>query len=110
MPGGKTPSNTTLLMRFAVDRERERLAHAAILAQRALGAVAVADVDRQPLVAERYRHAPLQAIIGVDRGDVGRRQALEHVEIAGAQVGQAHRGVGDRQEGHGVKLIASAFQ
>ena len=39
------------------------------------------------------------------RRDVGRRQALDDVEIAGSQVGEAHRGVRDRAEDERVESV-----
>ena len=45
LPGVNCPSNTTWLTRVAVDRELQRLAHALVLAERRLGAVAIGDVD-----------------------------------------------------------------
>ena len=38
------------------------------------------------------------------RRQIGRRQTLEHVEIARLQVGEPHGRVRDRQEGHGVEV------
>src|SRR3546814_3868321 len=43
--------------------------------------------------------------IGLHPGGIGGRQTLQHVEIAGAQVGEPDGGVRNRQEDHLVEVI-----
>ena len=44
--------------------------------------------------------------VALDGRDVARREALEHVEVAGAQIGEAHGRVGDRREDDAVEIVA----
>ena len=80
----------------AVERELERLAHARVLAERVLlRHVALADVDGDALVADLDDLGHLEAAVVLDAGDVGGGNALDEVELPGAQVREAHGRVDD---------------
>src|SRR3546814_4872241 len=70
-----------------------------------LTALAVADVDGDPLVAEADDVGELQVGIALDRRDVGRRQPLQQVEVAGLQVGEPYGGIGNGAVDHLVEVI-----
>ena len=81
-----------------VQRQLEGLAHARVAAQRrALGLVALADVDRDALVADLGDGRGLELLLGLQLLHVARREALDVIELARTQVGQAHGGVRDRR-------------
>ena len=85
-------------MPVAVERQLERLAHARIRAERVLlRQVALADVDRDALVADLGDLRDLEAAVDLQRRHVGRRHALDEVELAGLEVREPHRRVDDRQ-------------
>src|SRR3546814_9521426 len=65
----------------------------------------VCSSDLDALVAEPDRLRVLQIGIGLHPGGIGGRQTLQHVEIAGAQVGEPDGGVRNRQEDHLVEVI-----
>src|SRR3954447_19624169 len=82
-----------LVDRVAVEREAERLAQLLVLRERRVELhhrlaepVLVADVDRQPLVAQRGAVQQLQVRVAADGPGVGRVQALGDVDDARAQV------------------------
>src|SRR3546814_19140072 len=70
-----------------------------------LTALAVADVDGDPLVAEADDVGELQVGIALDRRDVGRRQPLQQVEVAGLQVSEPYGGIGNGAVDHLVEVI-----
>ena len=74
---------------------RQRRVARGVLLPRAL---AVADVEREALVAERGALGEMDRVVALDRDDVDRLQALGHVDVARAQVGRAHRALGDDLE------------
>src|SRR5690606_3180523 len=73
--------------------------------ERILGPFAVANVDGNALVADADGLSIVQFGVSLHRGGVGRGQALQHVEVAGTQVGEAHGGVGDGQEDDPVEVV-----
>ncbi|CUJ99094.1 Uncharacterised protein [Achromobacter xylosoxidans] len=89
----------------AVDGELERLAHQLVLEGVVLGALAVGDVEHELLEAQAGHRRKGQAGVVLDLRRIGRVQALEQVQVAGAQVRQAHGGIGDRQEGDALEGV-----
>src|SRR5690606_8409369 len=87
------------------DGKRERLTDPLILSELRLGPVAVADVDRYALIAETRYRDDLQSRISLDRLDIARRQPLDHVELARAQVRKAHGRIGNDAERHVVEGV-----
>ena len=71
-----------------VDRERQGLADALVLADRRLRLRAVRHVHRQSLIAERDHALDLEVLLRLELLHVGRLDALGHVEIARAQAGE----------------------
>src|SRR4029450_4902365 len=66
--------------------------------------VALARVDRDSLVADLGDLRELEARIRLDRCHVGRREALDEVELARLEVREAHRRVDDRQVDNLVEM------
>src|SRR3546814_13336318 len=66
---------------------REGPAQAGVLAEGVLRTIPIADIGCDALVAEPDRLRVLQIGIGLHPGGIGGRQTLQHVQIAGAQVG-----------------------
>jgi hypothetical protein len=72
--------------------------HARILAERVLlREIALADVDRDALVADLRDLRDLEARVALEAGNVGRRGPLDEVELARLQVGEPDGAVDDRQ-------------
>ena len=81
---------------FPIDRQVEGLAHPHVGERLALRAVG--HVQRDHLVAQLGHAGDFELGIPTDFREVGRRHALDHLEIAGAQAGQARARVGDGHE------------
>ena len=89
----------------AVERELEGLAHARVLAERVLlRELAFAHVDGDSVIADFGDLGDLEPAVGIERRDVGGGHALDHVELPGAQVGEAHRRVDDGKIGDLVEV------
>ncbi|CPP92888.1 Uncharacterised protein [Bordetella pertussis] len=89
----------------AVDRQGQRLAHPLVLERIGLGALAVARIEEDLLVTQtRHRHE-LHAGVVLDLRRVRGVHALQDVQPAGAQIGQAHRGVRNGQEYQLVEVV-----
>jgi len=87
------------------------LAHARIAPDRVLlGEIALADVDVDALVAELDDLRDLEAAVALQGGNVGGRHALDEIELAGAQVGEAHGRVDDRQVDDALEMDAALVQ
>ena len=67
------------------------------MSKRGFGGVAIADIDVHALVAELERAGETQVAVGANGLDVGGEQALDEIEAARFQAGQADRGIDDRQ-------------
>src|SRR6185503_10479893 len=91
--------------RVTIERKLERLAHARVLAERILlRQVALADVDRDALVADLDDLRDLEAAVATQARDVRRADALDEIELPGAQVREAHRRIDDRQVDDAVEM------
>src|SRR4029077_4768441 len=83
--------------RRAVERQLESLAHARVAARRAaLAGRALADVEVDALVTDLDDARDLEAVVALQVGHVGSGEALDEVELARAQVREAHRRIDDR--------------
>ncbi len=89
----------------AVDGQLKRFAYALVLAHRRVGFFPVADVEHQLHVAQARCVVDRQLAVALDGFHIGWRNTLDDVQVAGAQVGQAHRGVRNRQEYDFVEVI-----
>ncbi|HEY1540787.1 MAG TPA: hypothetical protein VGG01_00120 [Xanthobacteraceae bacterium] len=81
----------------AVERKLEGFPQRRARAQGGLCRRALIGVDRQHAIADRRRRTQAHARIVAHRRNVSRRHALDDLQAAGAQVGEPHRVVGDRQ-------------
>src|SRR4030095_3681097 len=82
----------------AVERELERLAHARFLAERILlREIALADVDRDALVADLGDRRNLEARVALEGRNVRSCHALDEVELAGLKIREPHRRIDNRQ-------------
>jgi len=100
----------------AVDGELERLANARVLRQRVVAFAGVGDVDRDALVPEARSAGQYQVGVRADGAEVGGSRPLDHLEVAGLEVRQAHAAVGDGQihdavdgDGFGVPVVGEAL-
>ena len=99
MPGRHLAVEDDVGKRLAVDGGFERLAHARVLAERAvLSGLAVGEIEGKALVADLDLGGELELGIGLDLLEVGRQRALDQVEAARLEVGKAHRRFHDRPE------------
>jgi hypothetical protein len=103
------PFEHHLAQHLAVDGERQGLSHPLVLAHRLVGGVGMARVDGDALIAEIRGALDLQALVALRRFHIGWRQALQHVELAGAQVGKADGGVGNGAVDDTVELVLVGF-
>ena len=59
--------------------------------------ITLADVDRNALVADLGDLRDLEPFIALQLSQVGAGEALDEVELPGAQIREAHRRIGNRQ-------------
>ena len=86
-----------LVDRVAIERQLEGLAHPRVLGQRCAGGRPVIEIDADAEIAELDRGHELDLGDRADGLDVGGQRPFDQLQRARAQIGQAHRGVGDRQ-------------
>src|SRR5690606_33942839 len=87
----------------AIERKLEGFTHALVRSERRVVLDGVGDVDGDALVTQARDAGYLEVRIGGHGAKVGGGRALDEVEVAGLQVGEAHARVGDRQEDHAVE-------
>jgi hypothetical protein len=108
VPGLNLAIEDNLIERFTVDGQFERLANPRILSKRRLGALAIGDIQYDPLIPPPGDGRELETGVFAHGFDVGRSN-FGQVEPARLQIGESHRRVRDRQIDDAVELDSVLF-
>src|SRR6266568_8399877 len=74
---------------------------------KAIGHLAIGDVEGDALIADagdRRGGKPWVLLQGVE---IGRQHALDEIELPGLEIGEAHAGVGNGEEGDALEIVAA---